>query len=217
MTSEARRPLRTRGHRWTGSLARLLRRLGLRPNGVSLLSVLFAAIGALCLLGIPRGELPTAPLWIAAAAAIQLRLLCNLMDGLLAVEGGLKTPDGDLYNEFPDRISDPLLLVALGHAGGDDLSITLGWLCACGAILTAAVRLHGATLTGTHDFRGPMAKPQRMALATFACLLFAVLALLERPLPLLPWILGAMLAGIAVTVTRRLAGISRTLRSGSAR
>ena len=35
---------------------------------------------------------------IIAAVAIPLRLLCNLFDGMLAVEGGLKSPTWPLYN-----------------------------------------------------------------------------------------------------------------------
>ena len=46
---------------------------------------------------------------------MQLRLLCNMMDGLVAVEGGLKSKAGDLFNEAPDRIEDVILLV-LGNA-----------------------------------------------------------------------------------------------------
>ncbi|MBL9158753.1 MAG: CDP-alcohol phosphatidyltransferase family protein [Verrucomicrobiales bacterium] len=213
MTS-ARRPLRTRDSRWAGGLSRALLRLGLRPNQVSVLSVVFAAGAAVALVFLSRGAGPAWLLWILAAVGIQLRLLCNLMDGMLAVEGGLKTPDGDLYNEFPDRLSDPLLLAALGYAGGDDTTRLLGWLCAIGALLTAAIRLHGATLTGQHDFRGPMAKPQRMALATGACLLMAGLDLAggaAKEIAPLPWILGLLLAGIVVTIVRRLVALSRLL------
>ncbi len=213
MTPDARRPLRTRGSGWAAGLSRILLKAGLRPNAVSLLSIVFAVAGAGCLWLVARGTEPGALLWLGAATAIQLRLLCNLMDGMLAVEGGLRTPDGDLYNEFPDRLTDPLLLASLGYAGGDGASSLLGWLCACGALLTAAVRLHGATLTGAHDFRGPMAKPQRMALATGACLLMAALATTGSAARPLPWLLGLMLAGIAVTLARRLVGLSRALHS----
>ena len=94
----------------------------------------------------------------------------------------------------------------------------LGWLCAIGALLTAAIRLHGATLTGQHDFRGPMAKPHRMALATGACLLMAGLDLTggtAREIAPLPWILGLLLAGIVVTIVRRLVALSRVLHGRS--
>ena len=211
----ARRPLRTRDSRWAGRLSRRLVRIGLTPNQISVLSVVFAAVAALSLYCV-TWENSYAPLfWILAAIGIQLRLLCNLMDGMLAVEGGLKTPDGDLYNEFPDRLSDPLILVALGHAGGDETIQLLGWLCATGALLTAAIRLNGASLTGVHDFSGPMAKPQRMALATLACLVMAAMDYLGLSMKVLPWLVGLMTAGILVTILRRLRFLSRNLRDRS--
>ena len=208
----ARRPLKTRSSRWAAALSRGMLRMGLRPNQVSVMSAVFAAGSAACFLSLSSGYLSPVLLWILAAAGIQLRLICNLMDGMLAVEGGLKSPNGDLYNEFPDRLSDTFILAALGYTGGDEFSILLGWLCAAGALMTASIRMHGASLTGTHDFRGPMAKPQRMALSTVTCLLMAILAAIASPLDPLPWILGAMLAGIIITVFRRLRALSRALQ-----
>jgi len=133
------------------------------------------------------------------------------MDGMLAVEGGLKTPNGDLYNEFPDRISDVVILAALGHAAGGSNDVVLGWMAACGALMTACVRMHGASLTGAHDFRGPMAKPHRMALATFVCLMMV----LQPWFPMIGnvphWALMLMVVGIGITIIRRLAALSAQL------
>lgn len=210
---QGRRPLRSRETRWATKLTRGLLKVGFRPNQISILSVVFAVGGSVSLFLVPHFPNLSPLLWILGAAGIQLRLLCNLMDGLLAVEGGLRTPDGDLYNEFPDRLSDPLLLVALGWAGGEETTRLLGWLCGTGALLTAAIRLHGASLTGSHDFRGPMAKPQRMAVATVSCLVMAALAVFHLHLPVLTWILGILFAGVVVTVIRRLSALSRALRA----
>ena len=55
-------------------------------------------------------------LLVGAAVLIQFRLLCNLFDGMVAVEGGLGTPSGILFNDFPDRIADPLILICAGYA-----------------------------------------------------------------------------------------------------
>jgi phosphatidylglycerophosphate synthase len=185
-----------------------LLKVGLKPNQVSVLSVVFAGGAAACLMaGVPH---PLA--WFGAALCVQMRLLCNLMDGMLAVEGGLKSPSGDLYNEFPDRLADTLILAGLGFAGGTALSGTLGWLAACGALMTACVRMHGASLTGAHDFRGPMAKPHRMALATGLCLMMALGSMLGWEMR--GWVegtLGLMVAGIAVTLLRRLSVLSHAL------
>jgi phosphatidylglycerophosphate synthase len=92
--------------------------------------VLFAlgACGAFCLVpDLPPGVRP----WglLLAAAAIQLRLLCNLLDGMLAVEGGLKTPLGELYNEIPDRLADVAILAGAG-ASARDLTVGLALGCA---------------------------------------------------------------------------------------
>ena len=206
----ARRPLKSRSAAWAGGLARVLLRAGIRPNQVSAASAVFALGTAGCLLY--GGQvMPQGLAWVLAAAGIQLRLICNLMDGMLAVEGGLKTANGDLFNEFPDRISDLAILAALGQAGGTPASATLGWLAACGALMTACVRMHGASLIGTHDFRGPMAKPQRMALATVICLLMAGLSGTNVKVPVVAWLLGVMVLGIFITLVRRLTALSRAL------
>ncbi|CAA9221549.1 MAG: Phosphatidylinositol phosphate synthase-related protein, partial [uncultured Chloroflexia bacterium] len=74
------------------------------------------------------------------------------------------------YNEFPDRIADSLLIVALGYAV---LHPWLGWLGALLAALTAYVRVFGGSLGEAQAFHGPMAKQHRMAVLTAACVVGA--------------------------------------------
>lgn len=171
-----------------------------------------AAAGAILLASRETGW-SAALLWLAAALGIQLRLLCNLMDGMVAVEGGRRTADGDLYNEFPDRVSDVVILAAAGYAHPDmPWHVALGWAAAITALLTATVRMHGASLTGHHDFSGPMAKPQRMALITVACLWMAAAGVLSLPPNGLAVALGLVVAGALLTTARRLAHVSTQLR-----
>ena len=160
---EARRPLASRSTRWAGFLANAAVRAGLNADGISILSLVFAAAGAAALLLLPRP-------WnlLACAAGIQLRLLCNLLDGMVAVEGGRKSKLGVLYNEVPDRVADSLFLVALGYASG---IAWLGWLAALAAAVTAYIRVLGGTFGLAQDFRGPLAKQHRMAVMTAGCLL----------------------------------------------
>jgi phosphatidylglycerophosphate synthase len=144
----------------------MLARANVTPNTVSSTSIVFALLGAWLLLewSNPLGL-------VLCAACIQARLICNLLDGMIAVEGGRKTPLGPLYNEFPDRIADSLFIVALGYAAGLP---AWGWFGALAAALTAYVRVFGGALGLPQDFRGPMAKQHRMAVLTFACLAGAV-------------------------------------------
>jgi len=163
---ENRRPIAARASGWAASLSAALARSSTTPNQISLLSVFFAAVGAAVLfwaLSIPA--------LLLCAVCVQLRLACNLLDGMVAMEGGKKTATGALYNEFPDRVADSLLIVALGYAAGTPW---LGWLGALLAALTAYVRVFGGSLGQPQDFRGPMAKQHRMAVLTVACLVGAV-------------------------------------------
>lgn len=118
-----------RGSGWAQRVAAALARSRLTPNQISVLSVLFALAGAWALLA-----LPGAAGALLCALAILLRLLCNLFDGMVAVEGGKGTTTGALYNELPDRLADSLFLVALGYAIATPW---LGWLAALLAALTA--------------------------------------------------------------------------------
>jgi phosphatidylglycerophosphate synthase len=187
----------------------------MKPNTVSLLSIVFAGVGGWAAWWASLGNVPVV-FWLVAAAGIQLRLLCNLMDGMLAVEGGLKSPSGELFNEIPDRIADVLVLAPLGYAGGCGWTIALGWSAAFGAAFTAYVRVLGATLTGKHDFCGPMAKPHRMAMATLGCLAMVVQEMAGASQPLLFWVLIAINAGIVLTLWRRTVRLARSLGKGKA-
>jgi phosphatidylglycerophosphate synthase len=141
---------------------------------------------------------------LMAAATIQLRLLCNLLDGMLAVEEGFKTKTGDVYNDLPDRVADVLILVGAGYSiryvpGGS----TLGWAAAVTAVFTAYVRLLGGSLGVTQHFIGPMAKQHRMFTLTIATLLSAVETMLGMPLRAMPIGLALITAGSVVTGFRR--------------
>lgn len=153
-------------------------------------------------------------LLVAAAAAIQLRLLCNLLDGLLAVEGGLQSPTGELYNDVPDRFADVVVIVAAGYAVVWDWGAALGWAAAAAALLTAYVRVLGGAVGARQHFLGPMAKPHRMAVLTAACLLSLVeLAVSDLEGRVLAVALGVVLTGSLITFVRRLQLVARELNA----
>ena len=110
----ARRPLKSRSSGWAVWLAGRLAHSAVTPNQISVLSILFAGLGAAVLM-----LWPGVPSLLVAAVCVQLRLLCNLLDGMVAIEGGKSSAVGALYNEFPDRIADSLLLVAPAYAAGE--------------------------------------------------------------------------------------------------
>jgi phosphatidylglycerophosphate synthase len=172
-----RRPLATRNKRWAQKLAQLLTRTNITPNQISVLSVGFAVVGfytAYMVHSSPETGCKITYL-LLTAAMIQLRLLCNMLDGLVAVEGGKKSATGDLFNDVPDRAADVLLI--MGLATVEVLSSTLihwGWLATLAAVLTAYMRTLSSSLGLPADFGGPMAKQHRMFTLTLACVLACI-------------------------------------------
>lgn len=169
-----RRPIATRDTRWAQSSARWLRKKGVRPDHISFASMVCALVsGAGFLVAF---EVPTAwlrgSILLLAALMIQGRLICNLLDGMVAVEGGMGSPAGAVWNELPDRISDSLILLGAGY-GLSLLSwgATLGWSAALLALMTAYLRLLGGVCGLKQQFLGPMAKQQRMAVLCLGAIL----------------------------------------------
>lgn len=207
-----RRPLASRQTGWAQRLAGWLAGTGITPNGISILGIGAALLAGLCFWAAGAGW-PRGLFLILAAAFVQLRLLCNLLDGMVAVEGGRGAPDGGFWNEFPDRVADMLILLGVGLSIGNP---ALGWAATAMAFLTAYIRELGTSLAGEADFRGPMAKPHRMALITFA----AVLSLGEnlgfetgRILWLALWL---VVIGAGITVLRRAIRLIRRLHQADA-
>ena len=83
-----RREIPQRSSRWAAKAADLLAAAKLTPNQISVGSVLFAAAGAVALIwsGNASDAVVRAVLLAVAAACIPLRLLLNMLDGMLAVE-----------------------------------------------------------------------------------------------------------------------------------
>lgn len=209
-----RRPIKARDTKWAATAARRLTALGVSPNQISVMSLGFAAVAGFALLAVPRVDIQWGQslLYLAAVACIQLRLLCNLLDGMVAVEGGLGSKTGELFNEFPDRLSDILILLGSGYAAGE-YGPSLGCAAALLAVLTAYVRTLGGAAGVTQPFCGPMAKQQRMVVVCLACVLCAIGGFLFETRWIMPGALGVIALGSAATAIRRLRIIAAEMRS----
>ena len=221
---ENRRPLKTRSASWARAAAARLAKANVSPDAISCASVACAVLGgSLLMLAGGLGPAGRAAALIGAALCIQLRLLCNLLDGLVAVEHGKATPAGPLWNELPDRVADVLFLVGAGYGArtaGLHGAEAVGWLAAVLAVTTAYVRELGRGLGQPADFSGPMAKPHRMAALTIACLISLFEPIWGGNGQLMFAALAIIAVGTLITVvrrTRRLAiRLSDTLESEDA-
>lgn len=203
-----RRPLASRSTGAARALATLLLRTRATPDQISAAGLVAAAGAAASLAAAPGWPAG----WIAAAVLVQLRLLANLLDGMVAVEGGRASPLGPLWNEAPDRIEDALILGGFGVAAGAPM---LGLAAVAAAFLCAYVRVLGGALGQPQDFVGPMAKQHRMAAVTLGCVLGFGAALAGRWEWLPGAILALILAGTLLTAARRLARLAARMRGAA--
>lgn len=176
-------------------------------NGISLAGMAAALLAGACLAAIPAAPGAAWALWLAAAVLVQLRLLANLLDGMVAIGRGIASPVGELFNEVPDRVSDTAILAGLGWAAGQP---ALGLAAALAAMATAYVRAVGRAAGAPSDFRGPMAKQHRMALVT-ATAVWCALAPAAWSAPVPGAVLWVIVIGAVLTTARRLAGIAKAL------
>jgi phosphatidylglycerophosphate synthase len=211
MSMPDRRPIAARKRPIFQKLASSLARAGISANTISIAGMICGiGAGGAFLATQSVTAIPARVLFAAGAALVQLRLLANMLDGMVAIETSTSSALGELYNEIPDRISDSTILIGVGYAAGS--MPLLGWFAALLAMLTAYIRAVGKSVGAGSDFSGPMAKPQRMF---FVTLLGAFCALAPSNwMPFRPavWILGLIVAGSALTAIRRITRIAATLR-----
>ncbi len=186
-----RRPIASRDLAVSKQIADWLAARGASPNAISVAGMLAAILGGLTLWGTSLGGPWSRLLWLLAAAMTQIRLLANMLDGMVAIRRQIASPLGELYNEVPDRISDAVLLIGLGYAaGGQPL---LGFAAALAAIFTAYIRAMAKVAGAPQDFCGPLAKPQRMFVITVLAVYAALSPASWQP----AWSFGSASFGLA--------------------
>ena len=203
----SRRPLGSRNTGWARKLAATAVDKGLTPNQISQASIGIAALGCFLYMLTPASPGFLQVVWLLlVAATIQTRLICNLIDGMVAVEGGQGAKDGPFWNEAPDRLSDLFLLIGAGIAAQN---VALGTLAASLAIATAYLRELGRAEGFPADFSGPMAKPQRMAVLTAGTVIAAFYASEWT----LNWTLWIIVAGTTLTILSRSMRLIKALKA----
>lgn len=168
-----RRPMKPREWGIMVKAAGVLTRSGVSANAISVASVFACVVaGAAFAMTSQVAGAGQRALWLLGAVCVQLRAICNLLDGMVAVESGQASPVGELYNEIPDRLSDAAMLIGLGYAAGS--TPILGFAAALVAVFVAYVRAQARVAGAPQNYCGPMGKPHRMFLVTFVGVFFAV-------------------------------------------
>jgi phosphatidylglycerophosphate synthase len=215
-----RRPIASRELRVFQRMAAALAKAGVSANAISVAGMVFGIIAGGLLASTRLAGEGAAERWlfVAAAVCIQLRLLANMLDGMVAIASGRASATGELFNEIPDRISDTAILVGAGYGAGG--MPTWGWAAACMALFVTYIRAMGKGMGVPGLFQGPMAKSHRMALLTFVCVVMAIVpreratfvAWNGQPAGALAVALELVIILGAVTAWRRLAALHRALK-----
>jgi phosphatidylglycerophosphate synthase len=214
-TPTARRPIAD-AFRATAQLpVRWCVRLGIHPNWVSYGSVVAAAAAALCF----WQALSYPALLVPAVAFLYVRLWFNMLDGMVALASGKASRIGEIVNELPDRVSDVVIFVGVGHSG---LCHPLtGYWTAIAALFVAYVGTLGQAVGARREFGGLMSKPWRMvvlhlgAWTTLGLLWWGDGQIEYAGLTVLDWTQLVIIAGCVQTVVVRLARMVRTLSTPS--
>ena len=213
-----RRPLASRQRRVFQRLAASLAARRVPPNAISVSSIVLGIAAGVALIATSRSDdLWIRIFWLASAGLIQLRLLANMLDGMVAIESDRASPIGELYNEVPDRVSDSAILIGLGYAVGG-LPV-LGYAAAIIALFVAYIRAMGASIGAGQAFHGPMAKPHRMFVISVACVYCGISPSTWQPVDVETGMgvaagaLAVITVGGSVTAVRRLLFIASTVRN----
>lgn len=194
-----RRPLASRQSGWAARVSRWLSSTPVTPNQISMAGMGAALLAGLCFWAAGASEWRWVFLLLAALGC-QMRLLCNLFDGMVAIEAGRAAPDGGFWNEFPDRVSDLLILMGAALGIGEP---ALGWAAVSFAFLTAYVRELGVNCGLATDFAGPMAKQHRMAVISAGAVLSLAEPLWDGRGQVLTVALWIVAIGAGITALRR--------------
>jgi phosphatidylglycerophosphate synthase len=210
-----RRPIATRNRKWAQSATAWLVSRNVSPNAISIAGMV-ACITAGVLLALTSIHYHRIE-WLAVAILVQLRLIANMLDGMVALGSGRASRTGELYNEIPDRVSDAAVFIGAGFAYGGD--VTLGYIAAILSIFTAYIRAAGKIAGAPNEFCGPMAKQHRMLVITLIGIFGTITPqswqMIRRgneAIGLTTIGLTVIIIGCVFTVLRRLARIARALK-----
>jgi phosphatidylglycerophosphate synthase len=138
-------------------IARWLVRRRVSPDVVTWAAVPVGLAGGLCL----AASAAAPALLLAVPVAAALRLGLNLLDGMVAREGGATHPLGELWNELGDRLADTLFIGGLAFHPDVDPRLALGAVIA--AILASYIGITARAAGGRRQYGGLLSKPGRMA------------------------------------------------------
>jgi len=139
-------------------------------------------------------------LWLVPPCVL-VRLLLNLMDGLVAREVGLADAWGEAKNEFGDRVADAAIFLGLSFGGYVDARLAA--LSLAFILCVSYLGILGKSLGGARVYGGIFGKGDRM----ISLAAFTLYPILSGDLGSYNWYLASAALAAAATVAQRLRSI----------
>jgi len=136
-------------------LADSLAKAGITANGVTLAALGLSLAHGTWLALAPDSRWP----FLLLPVTLFLRMALNAIDGMMAREHGMKSPDGAVLNELGDVISDAALYLPFALVAGMNAALVV--LVAIAAIIGEMAGGLGPMLGGTRRYDGPLGKSDR--------------------------------------------------------
>jgi len=171
--------------RYRSSLPRLIHplistaaRIGLTPNGSTMLAFVFAVVSGICF----------ARWWLLpAVVAVALNAVFDALDGAIAREQGIDSAQGDLLDHVLDRYADIILITGILLAG--PVPWEAGLFALTGVLMASYLGTQAQAVGVGRYYGGLLGRADRLVLLVIAGGLDA--AGIHRPLgiPFLGWVL----------------------------
>ncbi len=133
-------------------------RVGMTPDGVSLLAFGMSVLAAVAFLLGGRAD----PIWyVGAAALVFLNGWLDIVDGALARKQEVASAGGDLLDHVLDRYADIVIIAGLAAGIGDYL---LGFLAVTGVVMTSYLGTQAQAVGLDRVYGGLVGRADRLAI-----------------------------------------------------
>jgi archaetidylinositol phosphate synthase len=157
--------LKQRAQQWFAAEAKLLHRLGLSPNNVSILGIIFAVLSA-----VVYWQWNIHPLFLALAPILMLFSgFLDALDGTMARLYGEATTFGGFFDSLLDRYADAIVLCGIVLGGLTELSWGLAALV--GSMLVSYARARAEAAGVKMESVGLAERAERIVLLALASFL----------------------------------------------
>jgi archaetidylinositol phosphate synthase len=158
------------------------KRLGLTPDGVSVLALLAAAAAAVCF-GLAREE---QLLYLAGAVLVLVNGVLDLVDGGLARELEVESRGGDLLDHVLDRYADIIIIAGLAAGVG---RFALGFAAVTGVVMTSYLGTQAQAVDLDRVYGGVLGRADRLALTGVVATVAAFVDATTLDLTVVGWLL----------------------------